>query len=161
MTIEIPLTQGKVALIDDEDFERVNQFKWCALKTRGGKFYAERKENGQHVYLHRFLMDAPADMEVDHIDHNRLNCQKHNMRLATNAGNAKNAVKHRDNTSGFKGVSFNKGCGKYQSQIRADGVRHFLGYYDDPTEAARAYDAAARKLHGDFAVANFPQTETL
>ena len=83
------------------------------------------------------------------------------MRLATGAGNAKNKSMQGNNTSGFKGVSFKKGYGKYQAQIQADGVYHHLGYFDDPIEAAHAYDDAARKLHGDFAAPNFPKTETL
>jgi hypothetical protein len=156
MTIEIPLTQGKVALIDDEDFERVSQFKWHALKRPAGKFYAEGKVNGRKIRLHRFLMDAPTDMEVDHIDNDGLNCQRYNMRLATHAENGKNRSMGRDNTSGFKGVHFARRYGKYQVRIVADGIRYHIGYFDNPVEAARAYDAAARKLHGDFAALNFP-----
>ena len=156
MTIEIPLTQGKVALIDDEDFERVSQFKWWIAKRRDGKFYARREMNGKSIFLHRFLMDAPPGMEVDHKNGDGLNCQRYNMRLATRAGNSKNQNKHSNNTSGFKGVCFDKKRGKYRAKICADGVHHHLGFYDDPVDAARTYDAAARKLHGDFAALNFP-----
>ena len=156
MTIQIPLTQGMVALIDDEDFGQVSQFKWCASKRINGRFYARRKANHKFIYLHRFLMDAPHDMEVDHIDGDGLNCQRYNMRQATHANNLKNRRRHSNNTSGSKGVSFKVSAGKYISGILANGVHHYLGLYSDPVEAARAYDAAARKLHGDFATLNFP-----
>jgi hypothetical protein len=78
------------------------------------------------------------------------------MRLAIHTKNMKNRIRHCNNTSGFKGVSFHKQAGKYWAKITIDGVRHSLGLYDDPVEAAHAYDAAARKLHGDFASPNFP-----
>ena len=160
MTREIPLTQGQIALVDDEDYERASQYKWHAMNKGGGKYYAVGWVDGRDVFLHVFLMNPPFGMEVDHIDGNGLNCQKSNMRLATHANNLKNMNKHRDNTSGFKGVALHKSTGKYQANIWVDGVQHYLGLFILAEEAAHVYDDSARFYHGEFASLNFPDETT-
>jgi hypothetical protein len=147
---EIPLTQGKVAIVDDEDFERVSEHKWYAMLV-DGHWYAESRPIG---YLHRFLLNSPADCMVDHIDGDGLNCQRYNMRLATNRQNQHNARTRIDNTTGFRGVCVNKD--KWTAQIKIDGVLTYLGRFASPEEAARAYDAKARETRGEFARTNFP-----
>jgi hypothetical protein len=157
MAIQIQLTQGQVALIDDWEFERVSQIKWHTYKDpRTGRYYARGRVDGREVWLHRFILNAPSDMEVDHIDHDGLNCQRYNMRLATHAQNQTNRGKQKNNASGYKGVSLEKRCGRYRAQITHEKIYYFLGYHDAPEDAARAYDAKARELHGEFAVLNFP-----
>ena len=157
MSKRIELSQGKFAIVDDEDYEWINQYKWSALRGRS-TFYAVRNEGRpqKRIYLHREIMNAPADMQVDHTDRDGLNCTRDNMRLATNAQNLRNRGAQANNTSGYKGVDWHKWCGKWRVTIKVNGKQIYLGHYGDPIEAARAYDAAARKYHGEFANTNFP-----
>src|SRR3990167_4427891 len=136
MTKEIPLTRGQVALIDDSDYEYISQYKWWAFKKKYGGYYAHGWVDGQQVILHKLIMNPPPGMEIDHIDHNGLNCQRYNMRFATVPNNRKNRAKNANGTSGFKGVSFHKRIGMYQAQIQSDGIKRPLGYYDTAEEAA-------------------------
>lgn len=112
-----------------------------------------------HVYEHRAVANAPADMQVDHIDGNRSNNDPANLRLCTHAQNLWNAGKKKHNTSGFKGVYFCKQTKKWRAEIRANRKCYKLGRFETPERAARAYDSAARILHGGFAKLNF-ESET-
>lgn len=158
MVREIPLTKGYVALVDDEDFERVNAFKWFAseqFRSDGSvRVYGQRSQyRGKSVMLHRFILNAPVGMEVDHEDGDGLNCQRVNLRLATKAQNAMNRRRPSNNTTGFKGVSrFHQ---KYAVKVRRDRALIHIGTYDSPEFAAAVYDAAARHLFGPFALTNF------
>ena len=148
---EIPLTQGQVALIDDEDFERVNKFKWQATKKRNG-YYARRSVyGGNSIYLHSFIMNTRS--QLDHIDHNGLNCQKINLRLANHSQNQQNTKKKNSGTSQYKGVSWNGK--KWFAQIKINGITKYIGLYDNEIDAAKAYDLEAEKLFGEFAQLNF------
>lgn len=155
MTMKIiPLTQGKVALVDDEDFEHVNQFKWCAQKRvfkSGITFYAMRRGGAES--MHRFLM--PSHPRIDHKDGDGLNNQRSNLRPATRSENAANQRKHVDCSSKFKGVHWDKRTGKWRSQTKLHGRRIHLGRFVNELDAAIAYDTAAVKLFGDFAKLNF------
>lgn len=158
---EIPLTQGRVALVDDEDYELVRQHKWHAQKA-GNIFYASShvvNENGTRTYLQmqRFLVDAGREMRVDHKDRNGLNNQRANLRICTHAQNIWNQTICKANTTGYKGVHFYKAYAKYQAYVSCDRKRTNLGYFNTCVEAARAYDAAAKRLHGEFARLNFPE----
>lgn len=158
MSKQIPLTRGLFAIVDDADFERVNQFKWHACKSRNTKsiFYAQRhtpRPFRKLIILHIFLMNSPKGTDVDHIDGNGLNCRRENMRLATKAQNQWNRGKNSTNTSGYKGVSFQ---GKWRASIKVNGNRIWLGTFPTAELAARAYDEAAKKYHDEFAFLNFP-----
>ena len=152
--ILIPLSRGKFAKVDPEDAERVLAMApWQCTKTG----YAIKILWKSRTLLHRFLMDAPDDMQVDHINGDKLDCRKANLRLATDLQNRHNTPPHRDCVSGFKGVSFN---GKrWRARIYAQGKQRALGYFDTLEEAARVYDAAAKELYGEFAWLNFPDHE--
>ncbi len=152
----IPLTQGQFAIVDDEDFERLRQFKWHAYK-RPNTYYAKRHitENGRYVHLsmQHAVMDVSRSVLVDHKDRNGLNNTRSNLRICTKGQNQHNQGKRRDNTSGFKGVCRHRT--RWEAKIVLNGIKKHLGTFDTPEEAAKAYDDAARKLHGEFACLNF------
>jgi hypothetical protein len=154
---EIPLSQGMFALVDSEDAEAVLQHKWYAHRDRR-TFYVVRmvrRANGTQakVRLHAFLTGWSL---VDHINGNGLDNRRVNLRAATRSQNAANRGPTRDNTSGFKGVTWNKQARKWRAKVKADGMWRHLGYHVTAEAAARAYDAAARELFGEFARLNFP-----
>ncbi len=152
--IEIELTQGFVAKVDVEDYDLVSGRNWHAVKRQSGLVYAATNisdERGQRpLSMHRVLM--PEAERVDHINGDGTDNRRANLRAATHAQNMRNRKKHKNNTSGFKGVSPMRG--KWRAQIRFEGRKHHLGIFDSPEEAAEAYDEAARRLHGEFARTN-------
>lgn len=152
---EIQLTQGKVALVDDEDFESVNQFKWYAQNKRGS-FYAARKSSETAEIMHRFLLKPPSGMVIDHIDGNSLNNQRKNLRIVTPRQNSLNRRKGKGaTTSKFKGVNWDKFRKRWVAQIRVF-KKHpkRIGVFLSEIEAALAYNEAAIKYHGEFARLN-------
>jgi hypothetical protein len=160
---EVPLTQGKVALVDDEDYDELMKHKWCVVKPKNcNQFYAARhaRAGGQSItiYMHRSVLDAPPGKITDHMDLNGLNNQKNNLRLTDRSGNQQNQAKYKKNKLGYKGVYFQKRykTTPYQAQICVQRKQFYLGMYATPEEAARAYDKAAQELHGEFACLNFP-----
>lgn len=160
MVREIPLTKGYMALVDDEDFDIVNAFKWRAIECPRSdgtvRVYAMGTVQRKAVYLHRFILNAPKGFDVDHEDRNGLNCRRSNMRLATRSQNMANQGLMANNATGFKGVRFHSRDQRYEASIGCRSKRMFLGYHDDPVSAALAYDSAARRLFGPFASTNFP-----
>ena len=154
---EIPLTQGLVTQVDDEDYNWLNQWKWCALKSKN-TYYAVRNSetiNGKryNIYMHRVIMKTPKHLQCDHQDQNGLNNQKFNLRHASNTQNQINVTHF--NTSGYRGVTYNKQHEKWRVQITINHKRKHLGYFDNAIKAAERYDRAALKYHGEFAIINF------
>lgn len=145
---EIKLTQGKVAIVDDADYEWLSQFKWCLT---AGK-YAGRCINGNVVLMHRIINKTPEGVWTDHINENKLDNRRSNLRDCTSAQNKANVTRRKDNTSGFKGVAvFRK---KWQAYINKDGKRIHLGHFEKKEDAARAYNEAAVDIFGEFARLN-------
>jgi hypothetical protein len=159
MTTEIPLSQGFVAIVDDADAARVlSAGKWTA-KPNGRTVYAYRQvrqPDGRRrpLLLHTFLTGYPM---TDHRDGDGLNNTRSNLREATGSQNAHNAGLRQDNTSGYRGVSWHKGNRRWGARIMHLKRTHILGQYATAEDAARAYDEAARELHGAFARLNFPE----
>jgi len=159
---EIPLSQGFIALVDNEDYERVNQYKWYAGKYNH-IYYAKRSIflDNTTQRMHRFILNAPKGIQIDHEDHNGLNNQKYNLRLATNKQNGANQQKQiRHTSSKYKGVSWDKNRQKWMTKIKIDSITINLGRFENEIEAALAYDAAAIIHFGEFACLNFPHASS-
>ncbi len=160
---KIFLTQGKVAIVDDEDHFWLSMWVWCC--HNGG--YAVRNERCSKirkiVLMHRVILERKLGHsnfeQVDHKDGDRLNNRKANLRVATNAQNMRNRGKNVNNTSGYKGVTWFKRDKNWTASIWVNGVRIHLGYFNCKIEAAKAYDIAAKKYHREFAVLNFPKED--
>lgn len=151
---EIQLTQGKVALVDDDDFEWLNQWKW-RISKRGYAYRVESKKiGGKSIYMHVQITNRPIGMNTDHINGIRLDNQRKNLRICTPAQNSKNHNKQQNNTSGYKGVYWDKKNNKWKAQIKNSGKQISLGRYENILDAAMAYNNAAIKYYGDFARPN-------
>lgn len=153
MVKEIPLTQGKVALVDDEDFNLVKKFKWHAWKNHNWSWYARRSTTYGEISMHRLITDTPSGMEVDHINGDGLDNRRSNLRICTRANNSRNRIKAIGKTSNFKGITLARG--KWQSSIRVEDTLIYLGRFESEVQAALAYDTAATKYFGEFAKTNF------
>ena len=148
----IRLNGDTSTIIDDDDFIRTSSFHWGIW----GKYkYVATRVNGVCIYLHRFIMNAPDGMHVDHINGDRLDNRKTNLRIATAQQNAMNQHRVVKSNSGYKGVSFRSDTGKYSAHITFNYKKINLGCYDNPITAAMVYDEAARKYFGEFANTNF------
>jgi hypothetical protein len=158
MTKEIQLAQGEVALVDDEDFEWLNQYRWHINDSGYAVRNVSKKiAKNKTVRMHREIMNTPFDLETDHINGNRLDNRKTNLRICTSAQNKKNAKKRTDNTSGYKGVDWDKINGKWRAKILVNGKQITIGRFANIDDAAHAYDEVAEKQYGEFASLNFPR----
>ncbi|MHB8842419.1 MAG: HNH endonuclease [Candidatus Aquicultor sp.] len=155
---EIKLTQGKIALVDDEDYEYLNQFKWFCSKQKY-TCYAVRSMrmpdgNYRTLAMHRAIMGTLKGKVVDHIDHNGLNNQKYNLRNCTHAENLMNQSPAKSSGSIYKGVSLYPGGDGWRAIIRKDNKQHFIGRFTKEIEAARAYNQKAIEYFGEYALLN-------
>lgn len=150
----VPLTRGLVAIIDEADAERVCNYCWSANAPSPGRHYAQAMTETGLVYLHRFIMKATPDQLIDHRNRETLDCRRRNLRIATPRQNSANSAR-RPNRTGFRGVDFVEGKW-FRAKIGYGGRKITIGRYPDPVSAARAYDARAHELFGEFAVLNFP-----
>jgi len=147
-------------LVDDEDFDRVNQFKWFIHKRCNTLFYARTticKENGIKtcMYLHRFILnETNPKVFIDHIKHNGLDCRKSKMRLSSHQNNMRNRRPRKNVTSSFLGVYFDKQRGKWRGESSVNGKNIFLGRFDNEVDAAKAYNDFAINNYGEFASLN-------
>lgn len=152
---EIPLTKGKVAIVDDADYEWLNQWKWNA----GDGKYAVRTDGfgGPTIFMHRLILNPPDDMDTDHVNGNKLDNRRENLGACSRSQNVANVGLRSTNISGFKGVHLrttHRGNRNWTANIGVNGKREHLGYFDNPTDAAVAYNNAATKYFGEFAKLN-------
>ena len=167
--LQILLTQGKFALVDDEDYNELVKYNWFVLICGRVRkvFYAVRNvwENGssKKILMHRQIMSTPAGLVVDHRDFNGLNNQRYNLRNCSFLDNTRNHRKYRTGgfTSEYIGVCWVGGRRKkWQAQIMSNTKYVWLGYFDNEIDAAKAYDIAALKYFGEFANLNFPEVSS-
>jgi hypothetical protein len=166
---KIKLTQGEFAIVDDDEFERLNKYKWCCSSACGETIYALRGiclggHKRTSVQMHREIINAPTGMDVDHINGNRLDNRKENLRLCTRSQNSANQKLSKNNKTGFKGVSYhaqtiitkkrNYIYRRIYSQIRHGKKLIFLGSFKTERDAALAYDKKAIELFGEYALTN-------
>jgi len=161
MTKEIPLTQGKFAIVDDEDYEYLNQFKWCAHWHDDIKQYRAVRNNTYRVYprtisMNRIIIGAGSNAQVDHINGNTLDNRRCNLRVCNNAENNRNRWLQSNNKSGYKGVCWNKKSKGWEVQIKVFGKKKHGGIFKSKVIAALKYDQMAKDNFGEFARINFP-----
>ncbi len=151
--ISTPKYPNTLAQVDDSDYDWLNQWKWTATACTE-RIYVRRVVGGKMLSMHRFIMNPPKDMVVDHIDGNTMNNQRGNLRVCGQVQNLWNQRRHVSESSKYKGVSFHKTKNKFQSRISVNGKLIHLGTFGSEIDAAMAHDEAAKKYHGEFAVLN-------
>jgi hypothetical protein len=159
---KIWLTQCKFAIVSPEDFETLNSHKWhvtgCDKNFYAIRYLGQINGKKKFISMHRFIMNPPPGLIVDHIDGVGLNNTRGNLRIATIAQNTYNCRKtYRKTRSQYKGVCYDTQRNSFRADIRYKCKRRFLGHFDNETDAAKAYDKAALELFGDYANLNFPK----
>jgi len=156
---KIPLTQGYYALVDDDMFDYLNQWKWCVLTSKAkNAFYAKRtiKVNRKQktVLMHKLIMQCVGNNRIDHEDGNGLNNQRYNMRFCTISQNNMNSAKPKNASSIWKGVYWDKANLNWRAQIKINKKAICLGRFKDEHSAAIVYNHKAIELFGEFAKLN-------
>jgi hypothetical protein len=161
MPKEIPLTQGEIAIVDDDMYDYLMQWKWCVSRSgsvgrRKADPYAVRREKGttSSIRMHRVVAGALSGEQVDHINGNTLDNRRENLRRCTDGQNKRNMGGWTNSDSGHKGVAWNKALGKWVASITKDYKSIHIGVFDDKLEAARAYNEAAKFFFGEYARLN-------
>jgi hypothetical protein len=154
------LTNGGYTILDDNDFDYFSKWKWCidslgyvrrVIYLGGGRKHQKSKS----FYLHREILKTPNGYETDHINRDKLDNRKSNLRITTRQQNGCNRILQSNNTSGYRGVTWNKDRQKWQAQIKAYQKHYYLGLFNDKFDAAKAYNKAAIKYFNRFAKLNY------
>lgn len=146
---------GKSAIVDSEDYEELSKYNWWCnsdgyairIEYKSGEYYRQ-------IFMHKEIHKVPEGFQVDHINRNVLDNRKSNLRTATPSQNQANREVQKSNTSGYKGVSYDKKAGKWRSSITKDGKQYHLGFYEKKRDAAKAFNVKAIELYGEFSVLN-------
>lgn len=154
MVKEIKLTQGKVALVDDIDFGALSKYSWHYNIHGYAKSRIKKDGIWKLYYLHRLVMDAKKGEYVDHINSDKLDNRRCNLRICTNQQNASSAKLGKNNITGFKGITWDKSMEKWKAKIMFNWKTIHIGAFDTKIDAAKAYDKAALKYFGEFAKTN-------
>lgn len=149
---QIPLTQGKFAIVDAADYEWLMQWKWRYHWAGYARRQGESRK--QDILMHREILATPKGMDTDHINGNRLDCRRINLRICSRKENVRNQLPKAGFSSKYKGVSWSKAAKKWYASIKVDGRGRNLGLFSNEMDAANAYDAAAKKAFGEFAKIN-------
>lgn len=153
----IPLTQGKYAIVDDEDYGVLLSYSWVYSDDRTNEYaHTTLRVGGKKttVKMHRMIMEAPKGKQVDHMNHNGLDNRKTNLRLCTNSQNQANANVKSNSGTGIKGVHRRKDNGRWRAHALRNGKRVWLGHFNTAKEAAMAYNNYVKKFDGEFARLN-------
>lgn len=157
MVMKVPIGKGLFALVDDDDYELVSNYRWHSHRGRNsGLCYAS-----SNIKMHRLITNAPLGIMVDHINGDSLDNRRENLRLCTNAQNQQN-TKGRGGTSKYKGVSFNIKSGKWAGSFISDGRHYYCGLFESEEECAMAVDKKRFEVCGEFAYLNilmFPEDD--
>jgi hypothetical protein len=146
---EIKLTRGKIALVDDDIYDYINQWNWYYDGCYAVRHCRTNKKS-QRIFMHREILRTPSDMETDHINGNGIDNRLINLRICEHFQNGANKKLPTNNTSGYKGVCWSLRMNKWQAYIKCRGERYFLGFYGDINDAISAYNNKAKELFGEF-----------
>lgn len=149
----IRLKTDHLVLIDSKDYDEFVKYNW-GIQNCDNRLYVRVFSGGKIIYLHRLLLNPLDEEYVDHINGNGLDNRRCNIRVCTHSQNAANAQLSKNNTSHYKGVTWDIGHNKWRAQIRLNRKTIYLGLYTIPAEAALAYDVAAKKIFREFAKTN-------
>lgn len=150
MTKKLYTKQGECILVDDEDFDKVSAIEWVKYPSCR---YIQAHINGKTTSIHRYILGAPDGSNVDHINGDRMDNRKNNLRFCTHAQNMKNRKPNKEGKSAYKGIVVLPN-GRYRAKINSDGKRFDLGVYESEYDAVIAYNAAAKVLHGEHCYLN-------
>lgn len=155
----IKLTNGGQTVVDDEDFKKANKFKWYLSDNgyavrKGYNDPKTKKYTPKILRLHRLIMNTPPEYETDHVNHDKLDNRKSNLRVVTKSQNSFNVGIRKNNTSGYKGVSWSNVGKRWLAMINPGRKAVFLGYFANKEDAAKAYNEAAKKFYGEFGYMN-------
>lgn len=146
---------GRYAIVDAEDYDNLSRYRWYSVVDKvKGRYYVSASINNKTTYMHRIITNAPKGMEVDHINRITHDNRRSNLRVCTPTENKRHKAQHKNSGLRFKGVFRSKSGLRFRAKITVNRVVHNLGSFTTDVEAAKAYNEAAQRFHGEFALIN-------